>query len=122
MTRYGETEADDLFRARAEADGYLEPGGKGLWAWYRDNGMMPPEVARKVVVRPNNRGNRDGREITGLDQDRPFARGGRHTAQQTQGLEGERVPRFDPAVVLRLPSESTGLAGQARPQPDRWTR
>lgn len=42
----GESEADLLFRADAERLGYLSPGGAGLWAYYRDHGMIAPEDER----------------------------------------------------------------------------
>lgn len=51
MTRFGETEADDLFRADAEAKGYLAPGGRGLRAYYKDHGMVQPEVLEKEIPR-----------------------------------------------------------------------
>jgi hypothetical protein len=57
MRRY-EAEADACFRRDASALGYLaidphSPGdGRGLYAYYRDNGIVPPEVlARKVPDR-----------------------------------------------------------------------
>lgn len=67
MTRVGETEADDLFRADAERLGYLEPrccdvlkaehveldhaffaGGRGLRAYYRDHNMIQPEEEKEI--------------------------------------------------------------------------
>lgn len=44
-------EADLVFRRDAEQLGYLGPGGKGLWAYYRDHGIHPPEYLRKTVNR-----------------------------------------------------------------------
>lgn len=50
-----ETEADDFFRADAAALGYLRanahaPGnGRGLYAYYRDFGINPPEWLRRVL-------------------------------------------------------------------------
>lgn len=50
-------DADDWFRQDAARLGYLkedphEPGnGRGLWAYYRDHQMQPPEYLRKVVPR-----------------------------------------------------------------------
>ena len=63
MKRYDE-EADAFFRAAALEAGYLKedphsPGkGRGLWRWYRDNGIVPPEqLARQVP----------SKELTGLN-------------------------------------------------------
>ena len=83
MTRAGETEADDFFRADAERLGYLvpkccdepegahdgswafghgyQPAGAGLRAYYRDHGMIQPEVLDKEIP---------AQEITGLDWNR----------------------------------------------------
>jgi hypothetical protein len=44
-------DADLVFRRDAERLGYLAPGGKGLWAYYRDHGIHPPEYLRKTVNR-----------------------------------------------------------------------
>lgn len=114
MTRYGETEADDLFRAQAERDGYLKPGGQGLWAWYRDNGMLPPEVARKVVER----------EFIGADLERMDVGTARlDGSYRTPGHESHtKTEDTDAPVSVRLPAESTGLTGRQRTQPDRWHR
>lgn len=49
MARQRNTKADDLFREAARQEGYLDHGGKGLWAWYRDNGILPPEVLERVI-------------------------------------------------------------------------
>lgn len=62
MSRLGETEADDLFRADAERLGYLSEGGAGLRAYYRDHGMVQPEVLDKEIPE---------KELTGLDWERP---------------------------------------------------
>jgi hypothetical protein len=44
-------DADLFFRGDAERLGYLAPGGKGLWAYYRDHGIHPPEYLRRTVNR-----------------------------------------------------------------------
>lgn len=72
MTRVGETQADDLFRQDAYNQGYLEdahaPGnGRGLRAYYRDNGMVQPQE-EKEILKGKGEG-RPGKEITGLDVD-----------------------------------------------------
>lgn len=118
MTRYGETEADDLFRAAAEREGYLEPGGKGLWAWYRDNGIMPPPIASNIVVTQGRDAGRYGREVTGLDM------AALADAPPTDRRNTRQSPHADDLptshVSVRLSSESAGLTGRRRPQPNRW--
>ena len=53
-SRYDE-EADVLFRQRALEDGWLRydphpPGnGRGMWAWYRKNGIVPPEWLERLI-------------------------------------------------------------------------
>jgi hypothetical protein len=48
--------ADDIFRRAARREGYLkedthEPGnGRGILAWYRDNGLIHPGDTRTVGV------------------------------------------------------------------------
>jgi hypothetical protein len=44
-----EEEADRFFKEKARELGYLSEGGKGLWAFYRDNGILPPEYMRRVI-------------------------------------------------------------------------
>lgn len=50
-----ETEADEFFREDAARQGYLKedphaPGeGRGLWAYYADNGMVAPEKLERVI-------------------------------------------------------------------------
>lgn len=75
MTRYGETEADDLFRFNAYELGYLddvhEPGnGRGLRAYYRDLGMIQPEAEREILGGKGT--SRAGKEVTGMDIDAIF--------------------------------------------------
>ena len=60
MTRKGETEADDFFRHDAQALGYLDEDGRGLWAYYTERGMVPPGKERQIARR----------EINGLEMDR----------------------------------------------------
>ena len=75
MTRFGETEADDFFRLDAERLGYLDDiveidefwvehrhSARGLRAYYRDHGMIQPEVLDKELP---------AIEVVGLDLDRP---------------------------------------------------
>lgn len=62
MTRVYETEADDVFREDAAAKGYFTPDpitGKvrGLRAYYRDFGMVQPEVLEREIPQ---------HEVTGL--------------------------------------------------------
>lgn len=65
MPQLGETEADEVFREDARRLGYLvdsphEPGGgRGLYAYYRDHGMVPPN--------PSVEHRRSKIEITGVD-------------------------------------------------------
>lgn len=61
IPRYGEEEADEIFRADAERLGYLEPGGKGLYQYYTDYGLVQPQRYAKIIQR---------RELTGLDLER----------------------------------------------------
>lgn len=71
------TDADEFFRAKAIELGYLEedahePGnGRGLWAFYRDSGMIPPGQERVIAEH----------EVTGLLEDRDPAVYGRRTGQ-----------------------------------------
>jgi hypothetical protein len=55
--RYDEV-ADAIFRADAELLGYLGDEGPGLWAYYRDYGMVPPEVLEGDIPE---------RELTGFN-------------------------------------------------------
>jgi len=52
-----EEEADRFFKEKARELGYLDEGGKGLWAFYRDNGILPPEYLRRVIP---------SKELTGM--------------------------------------------------------
>lgn len=66
MTRYGEDEADDLFRADAERLGYFTPDPvtgqvRGIYQYYADFGLVQPQRYEKIVR---------AREITGLDIER----------------------------------------------------
>jgi hypothetical protein len=65
MPRYGEEEADDLFRADAERLGYFTPDEsgniRGLYRYYADFGLVQPQRYAKIVQQ---------REITGLDIER----------------------------------------------------
>jgi hypothetical protein len=63
MTRVYETEADDFFRADAERLGYLAEDGPGLRAYYKDHGMVQPEVLEREIPK---------RELTGLQMELPF--------------------------------------------------
>ena len=53
-SRYDE-EADVFFRQQAHDGGWLksdphEPGnGRGMWAWYRENGIVPPEHLERLI-------------------------------------------------------------------------
>lgn len=50
-SRVHESAADDFFRADAERLGYLTEDGPGLRAYYRDHGMIQPEVLDKELPR-----------------------------------------------------------------------
>lgn len=52
----GENAADKFFRADAEARGYLAEGGAGLWAYYREHGLLPPEVLERVIPKKESNG------------------------------------------------------------------
>lgn len=60
------TDADEFFRLKAIELGYMEedahePGnGRGLYAFYRDNDMIPPGYERVIETH----------EVTGLLEDR----------------------------------------------------
>lgn len=64
-----DSQVDTLFREDAQRLGYLkddphEPGnGRGLWAYYRDHSMQPPEYLERQVYR---------HEAFSLDLDRPL--------------------------------------------------
>ncbi len=55
-SRYDD-DADAYFRVQAFEDGWLKsdphpPGnGLGLWAWYRANGIVPPENLERTIRR-----------------------------------------------------------------------
>jgi len=78
------TDADDFLRADAERLGYLgsdehAPGdGRGLWAYYRDHGMHPPEYIERVLPK---------RELTGGDWAREVGPSDHRSTRPLQGVE-----------------------------------
>jgi len=56
VSRYDD-EADVFFREQAHTDGWLEadphaPGhGRGMYAWYRAHGIVPPEHLERAIRR-----------------------------------------------------------------------
>lgn len=44
-----DTAADLLFREDARRLGYLGPGERGLWAYYTDRGMVPPDKFHQII-------------------------------------------------------------------------
>jgi hypothetical protein len=88
--RYGEEEADNIFREDAAKLGYLEsdahePGnGRGLWAYYHDHGMVAPEELRKEIPKREvtilTIGDNDPLLAVGQDGRSFRRRDGRHTS------------------------------------------
>lgn len=113
--RYGEDDGDEFFRADAARLGYLDPKpelapgevqaaddnrGRGLRAYYRDWGIVQPEVLRKELPQrelPFENIDTDygfrvrGVGVVGVDIDsRPWAQPGRTLRKVEDGDGGER--------------------------------
>lgn len=77
------TDADDFFRLKAAELGYMkddphEPGnGRGLYAFYRDGDMQPPEYLEREIPK---------HEITGLIDDRAFGPSDRRSTRHVEGV------------------------------------